>query len=145
MTSWILIANGSEARIYDRTAERRKLKIVSEHHHPESRMKNADLISDRSGHYQSDTNSMGHGSYQEPTPPKEHEMDSFARELAGTLDEGRMANKFNRLVLVSPPHFNGLLNKHLHQQVKSLVSTSVGKDYTKVAENKLLDQLKPYL
>ena len=44
MTSWILVANGSEARIYDRTVEHPKLKVVSEHHHPESRMKSAELI-----------------------------------------------------------------------------------------------------
>ena len=145
MTSWILIANGSEARIYNRSANRSGLQIVSEHQHPESRMKSADLISDRSGHYQSDSSSMGRGSYQEPTPPKEHEMERFAHELADTLDEGRMTRKFNRLVLVSPPHFSGLLTKQLHKEVKNLVSTNVGKDYTKVAENKLLEQLSPYL
>ena len=145
MTSWILIANGSEARIYNRSEKRSGLQIVSEYHHPESRMKSADLISDRSGHYQSDSSSMGHGSYQEPTPPKKHEMDRFAHELADSLDEARMTGKFNRLVLVSPPHFSGLLNKHMHKEEKNLISKNVGKDFTKVSEHKLMEKIRPYL
>ena len=145
MTSWILIANGSEARIYNRSEKRSGLQIVSEYHHPESRMKSAELISDRSGHYQSDSSSMGHGSYQEPTPPKKHEMDRFAHELADTLDEARMTRKFNRLVLVSPPHFSGLLNKHMYKEVKNLVSKNVGKDFTKVSEHELMEKIRPYL
>ena len=145
MTSWVLVANGSEARIYNRTTNHKELEMVSEHRHPESRMKSGDLISDRSGNYQSGSSSMGHGSSQEPNPPKEHEMERFAQELADTLDQGRTANKFNRLVLVSPPHFSGLLNKQLNKQVKSLISSNVGKDYTKVAEHKLMEQIRPHL
>ncbi|PKM45362.1 MAG: host attachment protein [Gammaproteobacteria bacterium HGW-Gammaproteobacteria-1] len=143
---WVLVANGSEARVFNLTKRSDGLKLVSEHLHPASRMKGEKLASDRPGTYMEDSSSMSTGSaYEEPMSPKEYEIDRFAHELAGTLNSGRTANSYGKLTIVAPPAFRGLLNKHMNDQVKKLITQQVDKDYTKVNERELLGQLEPVL
>ncbi len=147
--TWVLVANGSEARVFGLTKRSEGLKLVSEHLHPASRMKGERLASDKPGAYMSDTHSAGaggtHGSYAEPTDPKEYEIDRFAHELAGALNSGRTTNSYGKLVIVAPPNFRGLLNKHMHEQVRKLITQHIDKDYTKVNGRELMTQLEPHL
>lgn len=144
--TWVLVANGSEARVFNLTKRSEGLKLVSEHLHPASRMKGDQLASDRPGTYMGDSNSMGSGSgYEEATSPKDYEIDRFAHELADILNSGRTANSYARLAVVAPSAFRGLLNKHMHDQVKKLIAYQIDKDYTKVNERDLLAQLEPHL
>ena len=87
------------------TGPNKALEVVKESIHPQSREKNANLVTDRPGHNQGHGN--GHGSYVPQTTPKEHQADIFALELARELDSGRVENRFSRLVLVAPPAFMG--------------------------------------
>ncbi len=144
--TWVLVANGSEARVFGLTKRSEGLKLLSEHLHPASRMKGEQLASDRPGTYVGDTKSMGSGSsYTEATDPKDYEIDRFAHELADTLNSGRNANSYEKLVIVAPPGFRGLLNKHMCDQVKKRVSRQIDKDYTKVNDRELMGQLEPHL
>ena len=148
LKTWIMIANASEAYCYSIDNKqlvkgRIDLELLNSYTHPESRKKDGDLISDRSGHYQSGT--LGHGSYITPTDPKEHEAVSFAKEIADILESGRIANDYQSLILISPPHFHGLLNKHINKNVSSLIREKIEKDYTKVGKKQLTEHLKRYL
>ncbi|MDZ7663566.1 host attachment protein [Thiohalophilus sp.] len=94
---------------------------------------------------QSEVNREGHGSYAEPTNPKEYEKDRFARELANVLNKARSENQFNELVIVASPHFHGLINQHLYDESSEKVSHNIEKDYTQVKDSDMLDTLLPYL
>jgi hypothetical protein len=69
--TWILVANASLARLYANLGPKKGLQLVKEIAHPESRMKNADLASDRAGKMQAA--GSGHGAREQPpqnsTPP----------------------------------------------------------------------------
>lgn len=138
-TTWILVSNASSGKILKNTGPNKGLEIVKEFEHPQSRGKNADLVSDRPGHNPGAGN--GHGSFVPATSPKEHEADVFALELARELDSGRVANQFARLVLVAPPAFLGQLNRRLNDAVKGLVSDSLEKDYTRASDKELAQHL----
>lgn len=141
--TWVLVANASEARLF--SLVKSDLTLIEKYTHPESRMKGEALASDRGGSYQSDSAGTGHGSYQQPTDPKEYEMDRFAQELAGALNKGRTENQFEELVIVAAPRFHGLVNKHLNGQLSQMVAHHIDKDYTKVRDLEMLDTLMPYL
>ncbi|MDR9437087.1 MAG: host attachment protein [Thiohalophilus sp.] len=141
--TWVLVANASEARLFNLIKS--DLERVKSFSHDESRMKGEDLASDRPGAYQSDVNREGHGSYAEPTNPKEHEKDRFARELADILNKARSENQFNELVIVASPHFHGLINQHLDDESSKKVSHHIEKDYTQVEDGDMLEILLPYL
>ncbi len=139
-TTWIVVANASRGRLYENAGIGKGLTLLSEFEHPESRMKNGDLVSDRPGYMQSVGN--GHGSRQPATEPKQHEAEQFAHEIARVLESGRNQNKYERLILVASPSFLGLLKSKLPDQVRGTVSDTIEKDYTQVTEKELAKHLE---
>jgi protein required for attachment to host cells len=139
-TSWILVANASEAKVFSNKGIGKGLEIVAKLKHPDSRKKASDLVSDRPGHMPGAGN--GHGSHIPLTDPKQHQHDIFARELVHQLDQGRTSNSYQRLIVVAEPHFRGLLNGVMNSQVSGLVSDTIDKDYTKLNDKELATHLE---
>lgn len=133
--TWFLVANASHAKFYAATGANKSLALIKDLDHPESRQKNAELVTDRSGHMQSSGN--GHGARQPQTRPKEHEADRFAQELAHELNHGRSTNQFGRIVLVAPSAFMGLINGKIDKHTASLVVERFDKDYTQASAKEL--------
>jgi len=134
--TWIMVANASHAKLFRNDGPKKGLKLVKELLHPESREKAAELVSDRIGNF------AGSGSYAQPTPPKEHEAERFAAEIAHELEHGRVNRDYGKLILVTSAHFMGLLNGRLTQQVRNLISESINKDYTGLPEKELAGHLE---
>ncbi len=145
--TWVLVANGSTARIYE--MEREGVVRLAEILHPEGRAKVRDLTTDHGGSRQTRTDDQPdhriRGSYPEPTDPKAYAIDRFALDLANRLDHERTQNRFRRLIICAPPGFHGMLNRHLSDEVTKLVSDHVEKDFTKVEDRELLERLRPHL
>ncbi len=137
--TWILVANASHAKLYSNKGPNKGLELVKELDHPESREKAAELVSDRVGNF------AGSGSYAQATPPKEHEAERFALELAHELEQGRVSNAYEKLVVVTSAHFMGLLNGRITQQVKGKVTESITKDYTHLPLKELTGHLANHL
>jgi protein required for attachment to host cells len=133
--TWIMVANASHAKLFANKGPNKGLELVKELDHPESREKASELVSDRIGNY------AGSGSYAQPTPPKEHEAERFALEIAHELEQGRVNNAYEKLVMVTSAHFMGLLNSRITQQVKSKISESISKDYTHLPVKELSGHL----
>lgn len=139
-TTWILIANACQARLFEAEKTYRQMRLITEFSHPESREKVTDLVIDNRGRYH-DTKSSPAGVYDVPTNPKEVEAERFAHELAKKLDTGRTHNEYVNLVLIAPSHFQGLLNKCCKNQVKERIINTIDKDYTKLKQPQLLKYL----
>lgn len=142
-TTWILVANSSIANLYANNGPHHGLQLVKQLVHPESREKAAELVSDRPGHDQA--HGGGHGSYVPETTPKQNEAEHFALQLAKELEHGRATNLYNRLILVASPSFIGMLNSRLEEHVRTLVTETIEKDYTKATEKELVSHLESYL
>lgn len=138
-TTWILVANASMAKLYANHGIKKGLELIKEFSHPESREKSSNLVSDRPGHNPGTGN--GHGSFVPPSSPKEVEAGRFAQELACAVEEGRVSNFYDRLILVASKPFSGMLNTEFSQHVKQRLSDVVEKDYTKMTAQKISEQL----
>ena len=134
-TIWILVANAARARLYENTGIGKGLKLLSELDHPESRMKGSELVSDRAGYVPGVGN--GHASRQQATDPKQNEAEHFALEIARTLEHGRGQNKYERLILVAGSPFLGILKARLSDQVSTLTSDTLDKDYTAATDREI--------
>ncbi|MBK7847972.1 MAG: host attachment protein [Zoogloea sp.] len=141
--TWILVANASLARLYANLGPKKGLQLVKEIAHPESRMKNADLASDRAGKMQAA--GSGHGAREQPTPPKLNAARTFAQMLAKELYMGRSHNKFGRAILIAPPAFMGMLNATLDRPTAQRFPIVLRRDYTKSPEPDLRGHLKDCL
>ncbi|MEX2118682.1 MAG: host attachment protein [Pirellulales bacterium] len=129
MTTWILVADGSRARIFSSEAPGSRWKLVNEFDHPPSRAKGVDLETDDRGR-QRQSFGVGNRPAMEPTTaPKVVEADRFARELAQALDDAFNRREFDALALVAAPEFLGRLRSALTSQVAKQVVASIDKDY----------------
>jgi protein required for attachment to host cells len=144
-TTWLIVANASQATLYETETHPKTLTLLKEFFHPASRAKGSELASDRPGHFQGEALGMEgttHGAFNEPIDPKEYEHERFAIELVKALDAGRSANRYENLIIAASPHFHGLLNKHMNEQVAGMVSRHIEKDYTTETPEGLLGKLR---
>lgn len=137
--TWIMVANASHAKLFTNKGPNKGLELVKELEHPESREKAAELVSDRIGNY------AGSGSYAQPTNPKEHEAERFAQQIAHELEQGRVNNAYEKLIVVTSSHFMGLLNGRITTQVKNKISNSINKDYTQLPVKELSGHLAEHV
>lgn len=141
-TLWVIIANSNTCRIYQYCKKPAQLTLLKELQHLENRLKDIDLTSDKPGHYKS--SNATHGAYSQPTDPKEIKIDGFSREIAEELDHGRNTNAYKNLIIIAPPHMNGLLFQHINKHVKDLVAHDIEKDLIRLPEHELLDFLREH-
>jgi len=137
--TWIVVANSSRARLFERRGASEGLVLVREFEHPESRAKGGDLVSDRPGHTATD---QGRRTALDPdTEPKRVAQEQFARELGHALEQGRVQNRYGGVVLVASAPFLGILRARLPEGVKTQLREAIDKDYTALAERELAAQL----
>lgn len=130
-STWILVANASTARLFVSEDPRRSLRLAKDFQHPQSRMKDSDLVADRPGH------GIGNGIFVPASDPHEQEAEAFAAELAAELERGRVSGECRRIVLIASPSFLGLLGGRMSAGVQALVSDTLQKDYTRNDEKSL--------
>ena len=132
--TWILVANASAAYLYANYGQK---KVYRNSRNSDMRPSRQHLVSDRPGHNKSHGN--GCGAYVSATDPKQHEARNFACRLAKELEQGRITNSYQRLILVaSAPS----LACNLGRNVRNLVSDNLEKDYTKASEKYLTKHLE---
>ncbi len=139
-TTWILIANSSEAKLYATKKLNGDWQLVNEWQHPQSREKDLDLVSDKPGRYHSRT--YNRGAFEDTSDPKQVEANNFAYQLATALDAGRVNNEYQKLIVAATPHFHGLLNKHCNVHVAALISHHLEKDYTKLKMSEIKNHIE---
>ena len=147
-TVWILVTNASEGRIFVSPKAKlfngeASLALIGEYENPDSRKKSGDIASDKLGHFRG--KNEGHGDFVEATSPQEYKAIQFAKQLADVLDDGRISNAYQELILVASPHFQGLLTKEINHQIDSMIIQNIKKDYTKDTEKQLMEHLSTFL
>lgn len=141
--TWVVVTDTNVCRIYNYSIKPERLSLHKELSHPENRLMDTDLVADRQGRY--GTSSDAHGVYASPSDPKEVKIDDFAREISKELEQGRVVNAFEKLVIISLPHMDGLLALHMDKHVKELVSHNIKSNTVHLNAKDLLDFLHKHL
>jgi protein required for attachment to host cells len=126
--TWVVIANGSNAKFF-RVVKFPKIEEFEVFLHPESRLRNQDLVSAEEGRTFEST-STARSAYQAHVDPHHVELQKFARLLGERLAEEKRKQSFSRLYLMANPSFLGLLRPHLDHSTKEALVAEVGKDMT---------------
>ena len=140
MRTWILLADAASARLYVSGEGPGDWTLLREIEHPEGRMRPSELLSDKPGRVKQSTGSRA--ALEPHTPRKKVEAERFARELAQVLDEGVVSGACERLVLVTPPAFLGVLRDKLPPRVAARVSDVIEKDYLHLDQPTLKKRLE---
>jgi len=121
------VAHRGGARIFENNGPGKGLQRVDVVDHPEGRLKNVEINSDKPGRA-FDSFGGGRHSMGKEHEPTEEVARQFALSLAEKVHLGRTQNRFDRLVLVAEPRFLGVLRAALDSPTASLVSATLGKD-----------------
>lgn len=134
---WVVNTNTNTCHIYQFQKKPAHIQLLKEIHHPENRSKKGDYFtSDKPGQYHGvDTI---RGAYSPETDPREVEIENFSREIAHQLEQGRNQQGYQQLVIIAPPHMNGLLFRHLTPLVRKMVRNNIKKDFPHITESELL-------
>jgi protein required for attachment to host cells len=125
-TTWIVAADDSRARVLQVTDRERHLTEIQDLVNPAGRAQDRELQTDAEPRFNEARG--GPPSDAERQGAVEHSVRVFAREVGRYLDKARIAQRFDRLVLVAPPKFLGALRKELHKEVEKLVAEELPKD-----------------
>lgn len=141
--TWILITDSNTCRLYNYCQKPELLTLVQEIKHPENKLRDTDLTSDKPGHYK--VSGGAHGAFSQETDPKEIKIEDFSREIAKALDHGRNTHAYETLIVIAPPHMNGLLLQHINKHVSELITHNIKKDVLHCTDRELLDFLHQHI
>jgi protein required for attachment to host cells len=106
-TTWIVAADASRARVFEITEPGRRLREVETFDHPEGRANNGEPRSEA---------------------PVEHGNELFSKTLARYLEKARGQHRYDKLYLIAPPEFLGLMRENLSKEVRKLTAEEINKD-----------------
>ena len=119
---------------------KKECEVIKNFKHPDSRLSDQQLVSDRPGHY--NTPDTSHGAYVPDSDPHALEQVIFAREIARFLDHERTTEKYQHLIICAEPHFYGLLKNEMGVHVSKMIKNHYLKDYAHLEKNELQDIIK---
>jgi protein required for attachment to host cells len=134
-TTWIVAADASRARVLQ-IMDRNHLSEVENFANPAGRMHGRDLLTESHPRFDGHggvgkagtSTTGGQGNDREEISPSEQEAAKFCKELGHFLDKARMEHRYDRLFLIAPPRFLGMMRKEIGKEVQKLIAEEIHKD-----------------
>lgn len=127
---WLLVANSSLARIF-KFEKRHELKEIKVMEHPESRLHNIDLVSDKPGRDFESSGNRRHA-LEPKVLPKKLEFAAFAKDIAEYLENARQEGVYDTLYIAAGPALLGLLRQSFHPNTVRIIKGEMDKDMTQM-------------
>ena len=139
MSIWVLVADRACARIFSPDLHSSELLEIEDFVHPESRLRRQDTITDGPGRFEEIAGGRHSG---EPETDFKHETaEKFAHQIVVHLEKGLQEKRFDKLAIVAPPLFLGVLRKKLPSTVSKTVAVELDKDFTHFSPEQIKDRL----
>lgn len=138
--TWILIADGSRARVLENHGPKRGASEVGGLRFETVVPRTHDLMTDRLPRSSESANPARHA-IEPHSDPREALKTEHLEKVAAVVDEKAAAAGVDRLIVVAPPHALGVLREVLPHRLKALVTGEVAKDLTKVPDGELAAHL----
>ena len=129
-TTWILVADGSRARILSHRTGERHFAQVRDFDAPDARKHARDLTSDLPGRSLESANAAHHA--MEPrSDPHEQAEHAFLAGLAAEFGRAALSAAVDRVVVAAPPRAMAVLRKELDPRLRGKIAAELTKDLTK--------------
>lgn len=138
--TWILIADGAQAKCYHYQGANRPLEKIESFSHINAPSR--DLVTTKRGRMP-DPGKGQRSAIERPTDPHEYEKHVFAKKLAIWLDAKQQ--NFERLIIAASPNLLGNLRQNLSDGVAQKISGQLDKDLTNIPEPDLPKHLQSVL
>lgn len=143
--SWVVIADRSRARIFQTDGGAERLQEIEDLLNPEGRLNDADLRHDAKGRYYGKGERHQAHTAEPNVTKQEHDEEMFSREVSRLLDQGCDTQRYERLVMIAPPEFLGILRKQLSQRVEQRITQQLDTGLANWPQQQIRDYLKQHL
>lgn len=124
---WIVVADASRARIFSAEGGNGAITEIQTLAHPQARLHEGDLVSDKAGRDRNPGPS-GHHNMGQESEAKQEETVKFAAQVCDELETGRVKGQFGKLYVIAAPGFLGVLRKHQTSSLQKLVAAEISKN-----------------
>jgi protein required for attachment to host cells len=142
MTVWIAVASAARARIFEAAGRNQPFVECTDLVNPEDRLSKKEFRSGEPGRTADVQRGQRH-----TVGMTENPKDQLAREFAATvskrLAKGLSERRFDRLCIVAPPRFLGMLRMCMNAGLKGALAGEVRKDLTAEDQAAIYDQVAP--
>ncbi|HYA66593.1 MAG TPA: host attachment protein [Burkholderiaceae bacterium] len=143
-STWVVVANASQARCYTREHASAPWTVVAEFQDPLGRAKGSDLVADRAG-YEAVGRDRAGTAYAPRLDPKKKEHESFARQLAHFLNESVAARRCEQIVIFASNPFLGEIKPLLDEHASRALGRTLALDLTSFAGPELMRRIDEHL
>lgn len=143
--TWFLVANDSEARLFESSDPKEKIQLLKKIAHPKGRKKDGEINADAPGRSFDSSGTQRHSMSHQVSPHRQEES-IFAHELIEQLEKAFSEGRFFQLALIAPPHLLGTLREILPKHLKKTIISEIPKDYPSwISDNELIQKLESEL
>ena len=140
----VVAADTTCARIFKATSSKGPLEEKEVLVHPENRLSEKDLISDRKGSTSS-SHGSGRSSYSKHTDVKDQGTKEFINEINDCLMRLETNNEFKQLIIIAAPKLLGALKKQLNSSLQKRITYDLNKNIAKLNADEIRMRLPKYL
>jgi protein required for attachment to host cells len=127
--TWVLIANGAQARVLENTGPGKGLQQVDGLDWAIEPLQAQEIVTDRPG-TKGGGGSFNRGGMVPRTDPVEQRETDFVKSVAASLERHQQKGDFDRLIIAAAPIALGDIRKMISPAVKKLVVAELNKDLT---------------
>ena len=127
--TWILIADGAQARVLEHLGPGKGFKQVEGLDWSIEPLSAQEIVTDRPG---SKGGGGAHGGLEPKTDPVAHRETEFVKSVAAMLTRQQQKNAFDRLIIAAAPIALGDLRKAISPAVQKTVVAELNKDLTNI-------------
>ena len=142
--TWILLADGTRARIVCNSGPGKGLDEVRGMEFEGENVRSGDIMADRPGRTFDSAGAHRHAMEPHSDPQREAKR-SFAADMVGKLQDQLQAQAFDRLVLVAAPATLGDIRKSLPKSLLDVVYGEIPKNLVQVPNQELDSHLSEVL
>jgi protein required for attachment to host cells len=126
-TTWVLVADSARARLFEISAEDRSMTELGCYASAASRSNARDSATDRLPRTSESVGEARHA-IEPHTTLRDKSSNQFAHVLGDVLKGGHAERRFERLVLVAPARFLGILNATLDKGLRGCLAGELPRD-----------------
>lgn len=138
--TWILVADGSRARLFESTRRDEPLHQLENFLNPEARLAGRELTTDHPPTVNESMQFARH-SIEPHTTQREKHVAHFAKELADALERGRTDHRFERLILVAPSKLLGALHEQFDEPLRQCVIGELHRDISTLPATEIHERI----
>ncbi len=137
----VAVCDSARARYFHVDKPNGDLRELDGQTHQKARLKSGDINTDHNGHglRQGGGFSFGNGD------ASKHEALVFAREVAEQLNREAIGRTMDKLYILAPPEFLGLLRAELHSETQAMLASTEAVNVVKEGVDRIRRHLPEFL